>query len=206
MITEIEDFFADGCGRCTRFATDDCSARIWAKGMADLRRICRDAGLHETVKWGHPCYTSQGRNIAIIGAMRRDFRLSFFNAALMQDPAGVLQKQGPNTQHADMIRFEDANQVGRMTAVIASYLTEAISYATAGTKPVKPPIAFALPEELANAFNSDAALASAFQALTPGRQKSYVIALASAKTTATRVARIGKFRDKIIAGKGALER
>jgi uncharacterized protein YdeI (YjbR/CyaY-like superfamily) len=118
MITDIEDFFTRGCGRCDRFDTPDCSARHWQAGLADLRRNCRDMGLVETVKWGHPCYMHGGRNVAIIGAFRGDFRLTFMNAALMKDPEGMLQKQGPNSQHPDMISFETDGQVGAQEAAI----------------------------------------------------------------------------------------
>ena len=86
MITRIEDYFARGCGRCARFDTADCDTRHWADGLAELRTLCLGAGLVETVKWGHPCYMHSGRNIAIIGAFRGDFRLSFFEAALLFFP------------------------------------------------------------------------------------------------------------------------
>ncbi len=204
MITVIEDFFTKGCGRCERFATPDCSTRLWSDGLDDLRQICLDSGLTESVKWGHPCYEHAGRNIAIIGAIRGDFRLSFFNAALMKDPAGVLEKQGPNTPHADMIRFVDNAQVLRMRPVILEYLEEARAYAEAGIKPPKDDRELELPEELLEALDSDPALAEAFRSLTPGRQKSYVINLSSAKTSATRTSRIARFRDRILAGRGAL--
>lgn len=105
MITDVEDYFTQGCGRCARFATPDCSTRQWSRGLKHLRRICREAGLVETVKWAHPCYMHAGRNIAIIGAFRGEFRLSFMSAALMKDPECMLEKQGPNTRHPDMIRF-----------------------------------------------------------------------------------------------------
>ena len=206
MITDIEDYFAKGCGRCARFATTDCSTRKWARGLADLRRICRDAGLTETVKWGHPCYMHADRNIAIIGAFRDDFRLNFFNAALMKDPESVLEKRGPNTRHPDMIRFEDNAQVARMQPTIRSYLEEAISYAAAGIKPAKEQTDLELPDELVEALDADPELAEAFQDLTPGRQRSYVINLNSAKKPETRISRIAGFRDKIIAGKGAMDR
>lgn len=206
MITEIEDYFAKGCGRCERFATPDCSTRRWVLGLNELRRICREAGLVETVKWGHPCYMHAGRNIAIIGAFRGDFRLSFFNAALMKDPHGVLEKQGPNTRHPDMMRFTDTAQVARMEPVILSNLKEAMGYADAGIKPPKEQSDIEPPEELVEALESDLELAAAFRKLTPGRQKSYAINLGSAKTAATRRARIVKFRAKILAGKGATER
>ncbi len=206
MITDIEDFFTKGCGRCERFATPDCSTRLWSKGLDDLRQICLDSGLTEAVKWGHPCYEHGGRNIAIIGAIRGDFRLSFFNAALMRDPEGVLEKQGPNTPHVDMIRFVDNAEVLRMKPVILAYLEEAKGYAEVGMKPPKANGELELPEELVEAMDSDPELAAAFLSLTPGRQKSYVINLSSAKTSATRTARIAKFRERILAGRGALER
>jgi len=206
MITEIEDYFLKGCGRCIRFATPDCSALRWGPGLEDLRRLCLGSGLVETVKWGHPCYMHGDRNIVILGAFRADFRISFFNGALMKDPRGVLEKQGPNTRYADMIRFTDPAQVAQMEPVIRSYLTEAMGYAAAGIKPPKDDSDIELPEELVAAMDFDPELAEAFHGLTPGRQKSYVINLNSTKNSATRLSRIAKFRDAILAGKGATER
>lgn len=206
MITEIEDFFTKGCGRCERFATPDCSVRQWSEGVNELRRICRSAGLVETVKWGHPCYMHAGRNIALIGALRSDFRLSFFHASLMKDPEGLLEKQGPNTRHPDMMRFTASHRVTDLEPVIRLYLKEAMDYAEAGIRPPKEEIDLALPDELVDALDSDPELADAFRSLTPGRQRSYVINLAGAKAAATRISRIEKFRDRIIAGKGANER
>ncbi len=205
MITDIEDYFSKGCGRCERFATPDCSTRQWESGLKALRRICRDAGLTETVKWAHPCYMHAGRNIAIIGAFRGDFRISFFDAALMKDPEGVLEKQGPNTRHPDMIRFTDNARVTAMAPVILSYLKEATGYAEAGIKPPKDQSELDLPDELVEALDSDPELAEAFHSLTPGRRNSYVIHLRSAKTSATRMTRIIRCREKILAGKGANE-
>lgn len=205
MITVIDDYFSKGCGRCERFATPDCSTRKWSSGLAELRRICRESGLVETVKWGHPCYMHGGRNIVIVGALRGDFRLSFFNAALMKDASGVLERQGQNTQHPDMIRFTENTQVAELEPVIVSYLREAMSYAEAGIKPPKAQREIELPNELVEALECDPELADAFHALTPGRQRSYAINLNSAKKSETRIARIAKFRDKILAGKGALE-
>jgi uncharacterized protein YdeI (YjbR/CyaY-like superfamily) len=206
MITEIEDFFSKGCGRCDRFATPDCSTRQWAQGLADLRRICLAAGLTETVKWGHPCYMHADRNIAIIGAFRGDFRMTFFNAALMTDAERVLERQGPNTLHPDAIRFVDNAQVVSMEPVIRSYLAEAMGYAAAGIRPPNVERDIELPDELVEAMDADPELAEAFHGLTPGRRKSYAINLNGAKSPATRTARIARFRDHIIAGKGATER
>lgn len=206
MITDIEDYFAKGCGRCPRFDTLDCSTKRWEVGLKKLREICQNAGLEETVKWGHPCYMHADRNIAIIGAFRDDFRLNFFNAALMTDAEGVLERRGPNTKHPDMIRFTSNNQVADMERVIRSYLDEAIAYASKGKRPPKDAREPDLPNELVEAMNDDPEMAMAFHDLTPGRRRSYVISLNSAKQSETRFRRIAKFRDKIIAGKGATER
>jgi uncharacterized protein YdeI (YjbR/CyaY-like superfamily) len=206
MISKSDDYFAKGCGRCERFATPDCSTRQWKRGLGELRRICLEAELVETVKWGHPCYLHGGRNIAILGAFRDDFRISFFNAAVMKDPEEVLEKQGPNTQHANMIRFADNDRVLDLEPVIRSYLMEAAAYADAGIRAPKENVDLDMPDELVETLDADVELAEAFRKLTPGRKRSYVIDLNSAKKPETRLARIAKFRDKILAGKGALER
>ncbi|MEM7165826.1 MAG: YdeI/OmpD-associated family protein [Planctomycetota bacterium] len=206
MITDIEEFFTKGCGRCERFATPDCSTRQWSDGLLRLRQICLGAGLVETVKWGQPCYMHAERNIVIFGAFRADFRISFFNGALMKDTKGVLERPGPNSPTADTMRFRENAQVAELESVIVSYLREAMGYAEAGIKPPKVESQLEFPEELIEALEADPELAEAFYTLTPGRQKSYVIQLSSAKKPATRLARIAKFRDKILAGKGANER
>ena len=206
MITDPDDFFTKGCGRCDRFATPDCSTRLWIDDLNHLRRICLDMGLEETVKWAHPCYMHAGRNIAILGAFRTDFRLSFMNAGLLNDSAGVLEPQGPNSQTPSMIRFTALGQVGELEPVIRNYLRQLMDHAEAGTKPPKTEREIDMPDELTEALDADPELAEAFQALTPGRQRSYMFDLNQAKQSATRMARIEKFRPKIIAGKGALER
>lgn len=206
MITNIEDYFTKGCDRCKRFNTPDCSTNIWNKGLLDLRQLCLDAGLEETVKWGHPCYTHSGRNIVIICAFRANFTLTFFNAALMKDPHALLQKQGSNAHNAGMFKFTNDEQIWAMAPIISAYLVEAIGYAKAGIKAPKQQTEVEMPEELIDALDADTELAEAFHALTPGRQRSYAFNLNGAKQSSTRFKRIEKFRAKIISGKGALER
>ena len=206
MITEIEDYFAKGCGRCARFDTPACSTKLWAEGIAELRRICLGAGLGEEVKWGHPCYVQNGRNIAIIGAFLGDFRLTFFSSALMTDPEGILERAGPNTRHAGVVRFTQNDGPKTLEPVLTRYLAEAMDYAAKGILPPKEQHDLDLPPDLTDALDADPELSDAFRALTPGRQRSYVINLNGAKQRETRLARIAKFRAKIIAGKGATER
>ncbi len=206
MITVAEEFFAKGCGRCDRFATPDCSTRRWIDGLNALRRIALEVGLTETAKWGHPCYMHADRNIALIGAFRDDFRLTFMNAALLKDPGGVLTRQGPNTRHPDMIVFRDNAEVAGLEPVIRAYLAEAMAYAEAGVRPPRDEHERELPDELVEALDADPELAEAFHALSRGRRNSYVVNLNTAKASATRIARIEKFRSAILAGKGANER
>ena len=206
MITDPDDFFTKGCGRCERFATQACSTRPWIEGLNALRRICLELGLEETVKWAHPCYTHAGRNIALISAFRGDFRLTFMNAELLDDAEGVLELQGPGSRTPSMIRFTDVAQVGERAPVIAEYLRQLMRHAKAGTRAPKTARELDMPDELVEALDADPELADAFRALTPGRQNSYVINLAQAKQPATRTASIEKFRPRILAGKGAQER
>jgi len=206
MITEVEDFFTRGCGRCDRFDTPDCSTRPWEPGLRALREICLDLGLEETVKWAHPCYMHARRNIAVMGAFRSDFRLSFMNAALLKDPETLLEQQGPNSQHPSMLRFTANGDVETLAPVIRAYLREAMAYAEQGLKAPRDESEPDLPSELSEALDADPELAEAFHDLTPGRRKSYVLNLNAAKQAETRVKRIARFREKIIAGKGAMER
>jgi uncharacterized protein YdeI (YjbR/CyaY-like superfamily) len=205
MITDVADYFAKGCGRCARFDTPDCSTRRWMPGLIALRDLCLSAGLKETAKWGHPCYMHNGRNVAMIAAFRDTYRLTFFDAAIPPDPEGLLEKRGPNTRTADQISFVDPLAIAAMAPVLSVYLAAARSVAEQ-VRPARPAAELALPEELVAALNDDPDLAEAFHALTPGRQRSWVLHLNGTANPATRHARIAKGRDKIISGKGQTER
>ena len=205
MIARIEDYFADGCGRCARFATDDCAARRWAAGLAALRALCLQAGLEEGVKWGHPCYGFAGRNLAILGALRGDVRISFPDAALLSDPGGLLRPAGPNSREATTISFTTVDQIEAQAPALRALLAEARAHAAAGRRPPRLAAAVDLPDDLAAALDADPELAEAWQALTPGRQRGYVVALSSAKAPATRLARIARFRAGILSGQGVAE-
>lgn len=206
MITDIEDYFTRGCGRCDRFDTPDCSIQRWTRGQNKLREICLDMGLSEHVKWAHPCYMHADRNIALMGAFREDFRFTFLNGSLLKDPEGVLKPAGPNSRVANVLYFTDNDGPARMEETIRAYLAELMDHAERGTKPPKVETVVEMPDELIEALDGDPELAEAFYDLTPGRQKSYAFNLNQAKKPETRYARIEKFRPKILAGKGAMER
>ncbi|MCL4128238.1 UNVERIFIED_CONTAM: hypothetical protein GTU68_020268 [Idotea baltica] len=206
MITDPNLYFTKGCGRCSKFDTPDCTSLRWASGQATLRALCLEVGLAETVKWGHPCYMHANRNIANIGAFKDSFRLTFFNAALMTDPNGVLTKQGPNTTNAGVLRFETAEQVAPMADIIRAYLKESMGYAASGIRAPRTVKEYDIPEELTDALDADPDLADAFAALTPGRQRGYYLHIGGAKQSTTRSARIEKARGRIFDGQGFNER
>jgi uncharacterized protein YdeI (YjbR/CyaY-like superfamily) len=147
-----------------------------------------------------------GRNVAILGAFRDDVRITFFEAGLLDDPEGILERQGPNTHVPDAVRFRDNDAPARMAPALRALLAQGMAHAEAGRRAPRTPAEIDLPDELIEALDADPALAEAFAALTPGRRRSHAIALASAKSAATRTARVARLRDRILAGKGATER
>jgi uncharacterized protein YdeI (YjbR/CyaY-like superfamily) len=203
MIRQVEDYFAKGCGRCARFDTADCATRIWAPGVAALRAVCLEAGLDETAKWGHPCYVHAGRNVAVLGAHRDAFRLSVFEAGLLQDRTGLLARAGPNSAQADTARFTSAEAVHACRTALLDLLQQAKAHAAGGHRAPRHAAPLELPADLTEALNADPALAKAFHALTPGRQRSYVIALSRAKKPETRRAQVLRFSERILAGLAA---
>ncbi|MBC9955450.1 YdeI/OmpD-associated family protein [Yimella sp. cx-51] len=205
MITEVEDYFTKGCGRCERFDTPDCSTRRWIDDINALRALLLSEGLSEHVKWGHPTYMHADRNVAILGAFREDHRLTFMDGALLDDPEQLLEPAGPNSQHPTLIRFTALGQVAEREDAIMAYVREAMKNAERGLRAPQEKREVELPEELVEALASDPELSEAFDALTPGRRKSWAIQIGSAKQAKTRAARAAKARDKILAGKGALE-
>lgn len=203
MVTSAAAFFADGCGRCDRFASAACSARRWAPVLAALRDLCLAEGLAETCKWGHPCYTRAGRTVAMLGALRDGVRLGFFEAGLMANADGLLERQGPNARHPDTIRFTDPAQVTARADAIRAHLREAMGHADAGRRAPRDESEPDLPAELSQALDADPALAEAFAALTPGRRRSHAIAVARLRTAAARERRVEALRPAILDGKGA---
>ncbi len=180
-------------------------ATTWRDEIRALRSVLLDCGLDEALKWGKPCYASGGRNVAIIQPFKAHCALMFFEGARLDDPRGLLRSQGPNTRTARRLEFTDAAQVD--ARAVRSFVRQAVALEEAGRsaeRPAKPELV--LPEELARALDADRALRDAFQALTPGRQRSYVIHVEGAKQSKTRVARIERCRAGILAGKGMNER
>ena len=205
-IKTTDDFFKNGCGRCQRYGTFDCSAHKWSSGLEVLRSICLSAELTETLKWSHPCYVHAERNVVIFGAFLKDFRLNFFQASLLEDPFKLLQKRSENSQVADCLKFDHVDQVIEQKDQIQELLKNAITVAASGRKVEKSEKVMERPDILIEILSEDAVLKKAFDALTPGRQRSYIIHLNNAKNDSTKRRRLLSAREKIFSGKGALER
>lgn len=200
---EVSSYFADGCGRCKLHGTPECKVRTWTKELKRLRAIVLDCDLIEERKWGVACYTFEGKNIAIVSALKDYCAVSFFKGVLLSDPNKILVAPGENSQSARMIKFTELSQINGLEAIIKQYLGEAIQIECSGQKvEFKAKTELVLPEELYQKFIELPELQSAFEALTPGRQRGYVLHISSAKQSATRISRIEKCIPAILAGKG----
>jgi uncharacterized protein YdeI (YjbR/CyaY-like superfamily) len=177
----------------------------WPEEMADLRPILLGCGLTEDVKWGKPCYSYEGSNIVILQEMKEFLSLMFFKGALLSDSEGVLEEQGPNSRSARRIRFTSVEDVARLTDTVKAYIDEAIDVEEAGLE-LDPAPELVFVEELQNRLDQDPAFQAAFEALTPGRRREYNLYFSDAKQAKTREARIDKYVQKILDGKGFRDR
>ena len=182
-------------------------AKKWQEEMGKLRMICLDCQLTEELKWNHPSYTYQKSIVVIIGAFKEYCALSFFKGALLKDPNGILVKPGENTQAVRMIRFTDVREIVEMEPTLKAYIYEAIEVEKAGLKvDFKQKKELVFPDELLTKFDENPALKTAFEALTPGRQRAYVLYCSAAKQSKTRESRVEKCMPRILDGKGLNDR
>ncbi|HEV2328304.1 MAG TPA: YdeI/OmpD-associated family protein [Verrucomicrobiae bacterium] len=178
-------------------------AKQWQEEMAKLRSIILDCGLTEELKWGKPCYTFQKSNTVIIIPFKESCALMFCKGALLKDARGILTKPGENTQAGRWIKFTSVQEIVKMKSVLKAYIQEAIEAEKAGLKvKFKKTSEFKIPEEFQNKLNKIPALKAAFAALTPGRQRGYLLYFSAAKQSETRESRIEKCMDLIFDGKG----
>jgi len=203
MNLTADTYFLDGCGRCPLMATPQCKVNTWKQELALLRRIVLDCGLIEEVKWGVPVYTWQNRNILLLGAFKASCTLSFFKGVLLEDADRILCLPGESTQSAKLIRFTKVSEIARIEALLKAYIFEAIEVERAGLKVVlKTSSELAVPAELKSRFAAVPGLQAAFEALTPGRQRAYILYFAAPKQAKTREARVLKCTSQVLAGKG----
>jgi len=179
------------------------NAKNWQKEFEKLRMIILDCGLTEELKWGVPCYAFQKRNIVLIHGFKEYCAILFFKGALLNDANNILIQQTENVQAARQIRFTNIREIVKMERILKAYIYEAIEVEKAGLKvKFKKATEFKAPEEFQNKLDKIPALKTAFQALTPGRQRAYLLHFSAPKQSKTRESRVEKSMPQILKGKG----
>jgi uncharacterized protein YdeI (YjbR/CyaY-like superfamily) len=174
----------------------------WREELKKLRRIILDCGLIEELKWGKPCYTFQNSNVVILQGFKGTCALLFAKGALLNDASGILEKPGESTQAARRIPFTNVREIGEMEPILKTYINEAIEAEKAGLKVEFRKNPEPIPEELQNKLDEIPALKTAFDALTPGRQRGYILYFSAPKQSKTRKSRVEKCMRQILKGKG----
>jgi uncharacterized protein YdeI (YjbR/CyaY-like superfamily) len=178
-------------------------AKKWRAEFEKLRMVCLHCGLTEELKWGKPCYTYQESNIVLLHGFKGYCALLFFKGALLKDPKGILVQQTENVQAARQIRLTNVRGIVEMEPVLKAYIKEAIEVDKAGLAvSYKKTSEFVIPKEFQNRLDKSPALKKAFDALTPGRQRGYILYFSTAKQSTTREARVEKCVQQILNGKG----
>ncbi len=203
MNPNVDLYLKDGCGRCKYYQTPQCKVHNWIEELEYLRIIANDLGLTEELKWSVPCYTVEGKNIFIIAAFKDFCAISFFKGSLLKDTKQLLSSPGDNSQSGRYFKFTSLKEIQKQENNIRNYIQEAIDNELNGKKvDFKKPNDIVMPEELIEALEKDTSFNMAFHALTPGRQRGWVLHYSGAKQSATRISRIEKSKEKVLKGLG----
>jgi len=206
MNPQVDTILAEGCGRCKLVGTPQCRIIIRNQEMKALRDIALETGLDEEVKWGFPAYTFKKKNIFMLGSFKEHSTIMFFKGALLSDSSKILVQPTENTNSGRQLRFTNANEIQKLKKTILSYIFEAVELEKSGAKvEAKKTSEYPMPEELKNKFKELPELKAAFEKLTPGRQRGYLLHFSQAKQSATRLSRIEKNMEAIFNGKGLNE-
>jgi len=200
---DFAGYLKHGCGRCPLGDTPECKVHAWQPELKVLRELMLQGGLVEEIKWSVPCYTHRGKNIAVVAALKDHCSLSFFKGAGLDDPSGVLERPGENSQAARVLRLTSTKQIRGLGPIIEGFIRQAVALEESGYKPpTTSPAQMDWPSELVRVLEGDSRLREAFEALTPGRQRGYLLYIAGAKQSKTRMDRIEKNRKRILNGLG----
>jgi uncharacterized protein YdeI (YjbR/CyaY-like superfamily) len=206
MNPQVETILAEGCGRCKLVGTPQCRIIIRNEEMRALRNIALETGLDEEVKWGFPAYTFKKKNIFMLGSFKEHSTIMFFKGALLSDPEQILVQPTENTNSGRQMRFTNAKEIQKLKKTILSYMFEAVELEQSGAKvEAKKTSEYPMPDELKQKFKELPELKLAFEKLTPGRQRGYLLHFSQAKQSATRLSRIEKSMEAIFNGKGLNE-
>lgn len=202
MNPQVDHYLAEGCGRCPLYQTPDCKVHSWRDILHALREVVQHEKITEEYKWSQPCYTLDGANLFIVTAFKNYAAIAFFKGSLFEDPHQLLIVPGEHSRHGRQLRFTSLEQVYAHKDQILFFVLESIRVQEAGLEVPPASSDHELPQELTEMFQSDPAFEQAFFALTPGRQRGYIIYFSQAKQPKTRVSRIEKYRALIFSGMG----
>ncbi|MFM1771380.1 MAG: hypothetical protein RLZZ71_522 [Bacteroidota bacterium] len=206
MNPQVDTILAEGCGRCKLVGTPACRIIIRSQEMKSLRELALEAGLEEEVKWGFPAYTFKKKNIFMLGSFKEYSSIMFFKGALLSDPDNILVQPTENSNSGRQLRFVNAKEIAKQKKSILAYIFEAIEIEKSGAKiEAKKTSDYPMPDELKLKFKELPELKNAFEKLTPGRQRGYLLHFSQAKQSATRLSRIEKSMEAIFNGKGLNE-
>ena len=206
MNPQVDTILEEGCGRCKLVGTPQCRIIIRNLEMKALREIALETGLDEEVKWGFPAYTFKKKNIFMLGSFKEYSTILFFKGALLSDPEQILIQPTENSNSGRQLRFTNAKEILKIKKTILQYIFEATELEKSGAKvEAKKTSEHPIPDELKNKFKELPELKVAFEKLTPGRQRGYLLHFSQAKQSATRLSRIEKNMTAIFNGKGLNE-
>jgi len=207
MNPKVDQYLEIGCGRCKLVGTPQCKVNSWRHIMVELRKLLLECELTEEIKWSIPCYTFNDGNIVLLTAFKEYCALSFFKGSLMKDEAGLLISQTKNVQGTRQLRFTAIEEVSNNTVLLKAYIKEAIELEKSGAEiETKKVSEYEIPDELNVKLEASPALKTAWEALTPGRKKGYILYFSGARQAKTRAARVAKHEQNIFAGKGLHDR
>jgi uncharacterized protein YdeI (YjbR/CyaY-like superfamily) len=202
MNSKVDKYLIDGCMRCKFGGTSQCKVNTWREELEMLRQIALDCYLTEEIKWGVPCYTFDGGKVVMVSAFKGYASLSFFKGVLLKDPFNLLTQHGESSQSVRLIKFTNTNQIVQQHDALKAYILEALENEKSGLKVVFKKNPEKLPEELTSFFEKDLDFKRSFYALSPGRQRGYIIYFSQAKQAQTRINRIEKHKQHILNGLG----
>jgi uncharacterized protein YdeI (YjbR/CyaY-like superfamily) len=204
--TNVDAYLRDGCGRCEHFKTPACKVHRWKAVLEALRTLALAHGLVEEVKWGSPCYTLGGKNVVMVAAFKEYCVLQFFKGAALTGDEGALVSPGPSSRFARYLPFRSIDELRAQQPLAERLVEQAIALERAGMKVVPTAPREPVPVELERRLAADPALRRAFEALTPGRQRSHILHISGAKQSETRARRVDRCAPAILAGRGFNER
>ncbi|GIV30507.1 MAG: hypothetical protein KatS3mg028_1573 [Bacteroidia bacterium] len=197
-----DEYYENGCGRCKKYATSECKVNVWKDKLLEIRKVLSNYELKEEIKWGVPVFTFHGKNIVMLAAFKNYVSLSLFFGSALEDHEKILEKAGENTRHMRILKINHNSNVAQLSENIGKWVNQSIELVKKGKKLPKDAVLPEIPEELTRKFDEMPELKKAFENLTQGKKRGYLLYFQSAKKIETKIKRIEQCIPKIMQGKG----